>query len=124
MPVRIGINGFGRIGRIVVRIGAHDPELEFVGVNDLVPADMAALDLTHHRGDGRPGRHRIWRPSADCTSATASSAVAFRSTRCSARRSTSSRSAAPSTSESRKRPDPVGPTYAAQAAIRAEASSR
>ena len=30
MSLKIGINGFGRIGRLVVRIGAGDPDLEFV----------------------------------------------------------------------------------------------
>ena len=36
MTVKVGINGFGRIGRLVMRIGANDPNIEFVGVNDLV----------------------------------------------------------------------------------------
>jgi len=35
MPVKVGINGFGRIGRLVVRAGAKDPDLEFVAVNDI-----------------------------------------------------------------------------------------
>ena len=35
MTVRIGINGFGRIGRNVLRAGFHRPGLEFVAVNDL-----------------------------------------------------------------------------------------
>ncbi len=33
--VRVGINGFGRIGRMVFRAGFDDSEIEFVGVNDL-----------------------------------------------------------------------------------------
>jgi glyceraldehyde 3-phosphate dehydrogenase len=56
MSVKIGINGFGRIGRLVVRIGASDPNIQFVGVNDLVPADNLAYllkyDSTHGRFDG------------------------------------------------------------------------
>jgi glyceraldehyde 3-phosphate dehydrogenase len=56
MPVRIGINGFGRIGRLVMRIGSYDPAFQFVGVNDLVPADNLAYllkyDSTHGRFDG------------------------------------------------------------------------
>ena len=35
MTVRIGINGFGRIGRNVFRAGFHRPGLEFVAINDL-----------------------------------------------------------------------------------------
>ena len=51
MPVKVGINGFGRIGRLVFRIGMKNPNIEFVGVNDLVPADNLAYllkyDSTH-----------------------------------------------------------------------------
>jgi glyceraldehyde 3-phosphate dehydrogenase len=35
MAVKVGINGFGRIGRNVVRAGYRDPEIEFVAANDL-----------------------------------------------------------------------------------------
>lgn len=35
MPVKVGINGFGRIGRLVARAGMKDPDLEFVAVNDI-----------------------------------------------------------------------------------------
>src|SRR6266436_4078648 len=38
MAVRIGINGFGRIGRNVFRAGVSSPELEFVAVNDITDA--------------------------------------------------------------------------------------
>jgi len=41
MAIRVGINGFGRIGRMVVKAGLSDPELEFVAVNDLT--DVATL---------------------------------------------------------------------------------
>src|SRR5712692_8490616 len=34
MAVKVGINGFGRIGRNVVRAGLHNPNVDFVGVND------------------------------------------------------------------------------------------
>ena len=51
MTLKIGINGFGRIGRLVARIAIKHPELELVGVNDLVPADNLAYlfkyDSTH-----------------------------------------------------------------------------
>ena len=57
MALKIGINGFGRIGRLVLRIGASNPDFEFVGVNDLVPpANLAYLlkfDSTHGRFEGR-----------------------------------------------------------------------
>ena len=35
MPVKVGINGFGRIGRNVVRAALHNPQVEFVAANDL-----------------------------------------------------------------------------------------
>jgi len=35
MPIKVGINGFGRIGRNVVRAGLHNPDIEFVAANDL-----------------------------------------------------------------------------------------
>ena len=38
MGIKIGINGFGRIGRNVMRAALHDRELEFVAVNDLTDA--------------------------------------------------------------------------------------
>ena len=51
MTVKVGINGFGRIGRLVTRIATDHPEIEIVGINDLVPADNLAYlfkyDSTH-----------------------------------------------------------------------------
>ena len=38
MAIRVGINGFGRIGRLVVRAGFKNSDLEFVAVNDLTDA--------------------------------------------------------------------------------------
>ena len=35
MSIKVGINGFGRIGRNVVRAGLHNPNIEFVAANDL-----------------------------------------------------------------------------------------
>ncbi len=52
MALRIGVNGFGRIGRLFYRIAAEDPSLEIVAVNDIVPADNLAYLLkydTMHR---------------------------------------------------------------------------
>jgi glyceraldehyde 3-phosphate dehydrogenase len=42
MAVKVGINGFGRIGRNVVRAALHDPEIEFVAVNDLTDTKTLA----------------------------------------------------------------------------------
>jgi glyceraldehyde 3-phosphate dehydrogenase len=42
MAIRIGINGFGRIGRNVLRASLHDPDLQFVGINDLTDAKTLA----------------------------------------------------------------------------------
>ena len=39
---RVGINGFGRIGRCVMRIAANDRELDFVAINDLTDAQTLA----------------------------------------------------------------------------------
>lgn len=36
MAIKVGINGFGRIGRLVFRAGLDNPNIEFVGVNDPV----------------------------------------------------------------------------------------
>ena len=36
MAVKVGINGFGRIGRNVFRASLGNPEIEFVAVNDTV----------------------------------------------------------------------------------------
>jgi glyceraldehyde 3-phosphate dehydrogenase len=44
MAIKVGINGFGRIGRNVMRASLNDPNLEFVAVNDLTdPKTLAHL---------------------------------------------------------------------------------
>ena len=53
MAIRIGINGFGRIGRLVYRAGIRRGGFEFVGVNDLVPSDSLAYLLNHDTMHGR-----------------------------------------------------------------------
>ncbi len=40
--MRIGINGFGRIGRLILRVGSNEKELEFVAVNDITDAKTLA----------------------------------------------------------------------------------
>ena len=56
MSIKVGINGFGRIGRMVVRRAIHHPEIEIVGINDLCPADylayMLKYDTMHGKFDG------------------------------------------------------------------------
>jgi len=52
MPLKVAINGFGRIGRLVFRAGLENPNIEFVGVNDLVPADNLAYLLRHDSTHG------------------------------------------------------------------------
>ncbi len=47
MAIRIGINGFGRIGRLVVRNAIDDPSVEFVAANDLTDAKTLAFLLCH-----------------------------------------------------------------------------
>jgi glyceraldehyde 3-phosphate dehydrogenase len=53
MAIRVGINGFGRIGRLVYRIAQDHPEIEIVGINDLVPADNLAYLLKYDTMHGR-----------------------------------------------------------------------
>ncbi len=56
MPVRVAINGFGRIGRNVLRAGWDDPEIEFVHINDLTGDDMLAHLLSNDSVHGRFGK--------------------------------------------------------------------
>jgi glyceraldehyde 3-phosphate dehydrogenase len=42
MAIRVGINGFGRIGRNILRASLHDKEIEFVAVNDITDAPTLA----------------------------------------------------------------------------------
>jgi glyceraldehyde 3-phosphate dehydrogenase len=56
MTIKIGINGFGRIGRLVMRAAAARNDIEVVAVNDLLDLDyiayMLKYDSTHGRFDG------------------------------------------------------------------------
>ncbi len=51
--VRVAINGFGRIGRLVFRAGLNNPNIEFVCINDLVPAEAIAYLLKYDSTHGR-----------------------------------------------------------------------
>ena len=56
MTMRIGINGFGRIGRLALRLAQSRKEIEIVGVNDIAPAATLAhlfqFDSVHGRFQG------------------------------------------------------------------------
>ncbi|MDD2175664.1 type I glyceraldehyde-3-phosphate dehydrogenase [Glaesserella parasuis] len=56
MAIKIGINGFGRIGRIVFRAAQKRDDIEVVGINDLIDVEymayMLKYDSTHGRFDG------------------------------------------------------------------------
>ena len=54
MTIKIGINGFGRIGRMVFRAAAKDfPEIEVVAINDLLEPDYLAYMLKYDSVHGR-----------------------------------------------------------------------
>ena len=55
MAVRVGINGFGRIGRNVLRAGLNKKDLEFVAVNDLTDAPTLAHLLKYDSVHGKFG---------------------------------------------------------------------
>ncbi len=54
--IKIGINGFGRIGRIAFRVAASRPNVEVVGINDLLDVEHLAYllkyDSVHGQFDG------------------------------------------------------------------------
>jgi glyceraldehyde 3-phosphate dehydrogenase (phosphorylating) len=53
MSIKVGINGFGRIGRNVVRAGLHNPNIEFVAANDLTDTATIAHLLKYDSILGR-----------------------------------------------------------------------
>jgi glyceraldehyde 3-phosphate dehydrogenase len=55
MSIRVGINGFGRIGRVVFRTALGDKDIEVVGVNDLADARTLAHLLKHDSVHGTLG---------------------------------------------------------------------
>lgn len=64
MSVKIGINGFGRIGRLVFRAALENPEVEVVAINDLTdPATMAHL-LEYDTVHGKLGKPVIAKDDA------------------------------------------------------------
>lgn len=53
MSIRIAINGFGRIGRLVYRVAMDHPEIEVVAINDLIEPDHLAYLLTYDSMHGQ-----------------------------------------------------------------------
>ena len=54
MAIKVGINGFGRIGRMVFRAAVQDfPDIDIVGINDLLEPDYLAYMLRHDSVHGR-----------------------------------------------------------------------
>ena len=54
MTIKIGINGFGRIGRMVFRAAVQNySDIEVVGINDLLEPDYLAYMLTYDSVHGR-----------------------------------------------------------------------
>jgi glyceraldehyde 3-phosphate dehydrogenase len=51
--MKIGINGFGRIGRLAFRAAINRPEIEIVGINDLVEPDYMAYMLKYDSTQGK-----------------------------------------------------------------------
>jgi glyceraldehyde 3-phosphate dehydrogenase len=66
MTIKVGINGFGRIGRMVFRAAVkHFPDIEVVGINDLLEPDYLAYMLKYDSVHGRfkgpsPSRATRW----------------------------------------------------------------
>ena len=56
MSIKVAINGFGRIGRLVFRAGYKSKDVEFVAVNDLADARTLAHLLKYD------SNHGYWMP--------------------------------------------------------------
>lgn len=56
MPIKVAINGFGRIGRLFCRLALSNSNIEIMAINDIVPSDNLAYllkyDSTHGRFEG------------------------------------------------------------------------
>ena len=47
MSVRVAINGFGRIGRALMRASVHEPDVDIVAINDLGSLESLAYLLKY-----------------------------------------------------------------------------
>lgn len=61
MAIRCAINGFGRIGRLVLRAGADNPDFEFVAINDITDAKTLAHLAKYD------SVHGIWRKQVEAS---------------------------------------------------------
>lgn len=52
MPIKTAINGFGRIGRNILKIAFENPQIEVVAINDLMPLETAAYLLKYDTAYG------------------------------------------------------------------------
>ncbi|MBW1994451.1 MAG: type I glyceraldehyde-3-phosphate dehydrogenase [Deltaproteobacteria bacterium] len=64
MSIRLGINGFGRIGRVVFRAALSHPEVEVVAINDLTDAATMAHLLNYDSVHGRLETEAVARDNA------------------------------------------------------------
>ena len=53
MTIRVGINGFGRIGRLVFRAAQARNDIEIVGINDLIDVEYMAYMLRYDTMHGK-----------------------------------------------------------------------
>ena len=51
--IKVGINGFGRIGRFVFRAAQNRNDIQIVGINDLCPVDYLAYMLKYDTMHGK-----------------------------------------------------------------------
>lgn len=51
--VKVGINGFGRIGRLVFRAAQGRDDIQIVGINDLIDVDYMAYMLRYDSAHGQ-----------------------------------------------------------------------
>ena len=66
--IKVGINGFGRIGRLVFRAACNNADIEVVGINDLVPVDYMAYMLKYDSVRSTT----TWRRASSSSTATSS----------------------------------------------------
>ena len=64
MSIKLGINGFGRIGRLIFRASLDYPDIEIVAVNDLTDSDTMAHLLTYDSVHGKLDREVVAKDDA------------------------------------------------------------
>jgi len=52
MPIKVAINGFGRIGRCALKVALENPQIEVVAINDLMPIENAIYLLKYDTAYG------------------------------------------------------------------------